>query len=196
MKVNDEKTQMLCISPSTNHCKSYIITIEGTRIESSETLKLLGFVFDSSPSPGAQVDALVAKFRTRLWSLRYLKRSGMREDDLCRAFVTYLRPVLEYSSVAIHSMLTKEQSDLIDRQQIRALKIIYGFDKSSHLVHEMSGLENLSLRRGKAVDRFALKLADNPAFKHLFPLRPDNICLLYTSPSPRDGLLSRMPSSA
>ena len=25
---------------------------------------------------------------------------------------------------------------------------------------------------------------------------PGNICLLYTSPSPRDGLLSRMPSSA
>ena len=24
----------------------------------------------------------------------------------------------------------------------------------------------------------------------------DRICLLYTSPSPRDGLLSRMPSSA
>ena len=24
----------------------------------------------------------------------------------------------------------------------------------------------------------------------------DNTCLLYTSPSPRDGLLSRMPSSA
>ena len=27
-------------------------------------------------------------------------------------------------------------------------------------------------------------------------LDPDSICLLYTSPSPRDGLLSRMPSSA
>ena len=27
-----------------------------------------------------------------------------------------------------------------------------------------------------------------------FPI--DNFCLLYTSPSPRDGLLSRMPSSA
>ena len=26
--------------------------------------------------------------------------------------------------------------------------------------------------------------------------RPDRACLLYTSPSPRDGLLSRMPSSA
>ena len=27
-------------------------------------------------------------------------------------------------------------------------------------------------------------------------LYPYNTCLLYTSPSPRDGLLSRMPSSA
>ena len=27
-------------------------------------------------------------------------------------------------------------------------------------------------------------------------LNPNNNCLLYTSPSPRDGLLSRMPSSA
>ena len=34
---------------------------------------------------------------------------------------------------------------------------------------------------------------------HLFDITfelKDNICLLYTSPSPRDGLLSRMPSSA
>ena len=28
------------------------------------------------------------------------------------------------------------------------------------------------------------------------PIANENICLLYTSPSPRDGLLSRMPSSA
>ena len=27
-------------------------------------------------------------------------------------------------------------------------------------------------------------------------VRVNNFCLLYTSPSPRDGLLSRMPSSA
>ena len=27
-------------------------------------------------------------------------------------------------------------------------------------------------------------------------LSPEGVCLLYTSPSPRDGLLSRMPSSA
>ena len=41
----------------------------------------------------------------------------------------------------------------------------------------------------------------NTSVKKIFKLkkRPSNnplICLLYTSPSPRDGLLSRMPSSA
>ena len=29
-----------------------------------------------------------------------------------------------------------------------------------------------------------------------FAVLKNNLCLLYTSPSPRDGLLSRMPSSA
>ena len=38
----------------------------------------------------------------------------------------------------------------------------------------------------------------NPKEKFVYVIQqpPPNICLLYTSPSPRDGLLSRMPSSA
>ena len=40
-----------------------------------------------------------------------------------------------------------------------------------------------------------LDLAPNPT--GLFTIKPERkSCLLYTSPSPRDGLLSRMPSSA
>ena len=35
-----------------------------------------------------------------------------------------------------------------------------------------------------------------PKFKGLLTTGNINNCLLYTSPSPRDGLLSRMPSSA
>ena len=37
-------------------------------------------------------------------------------------------------------------------------------------------------------------ICPTPEARSLFPA--DYICLLYTSPSPRDGLLSRMPSSA
>ena len=40
-------------------------------------------------------------------------------------------------------------------------------------------------------------VAVHPAYDLMFDnFAPDNVCLLYTSPSPRDGLLSRMPSSA
>ena len=38
----------------------------------------------------------------------------------------------------------------------------------------------------EAIEKIKTKTKDEPI----------NICLLYTSPSPRDGLLSRMPSSA
>ena len=40
------------------------------------------------------------------------------------------------------------------------------------------------------------KLGFNTLNKEDFDLVLCDICLLYTSPSPRDGLLSRMPSSA
>ena len=42
---------------------------------------------------------------------------------------------------------------------------------------------------------------EEAAYPHRYYIDPENgayynTCLLYTSPSPRDGLLSRMPSSA
>ena len=40
-------------------------------------------------------------------------------------------------------------------------------------------------------------LSQSKVYQDLFSLENEfEICLLYTSPSPRDGLLSRMPSSA
>ena len=46
-----------------------------------------------------------------------------------------------------------------------------------------------------------IRVIENPIINRVIlegnkSLKSDKICLLYTSPSPRDGLLSRMPSSA
>ena len=73
------------------------------------------------------------------------------------------------------------------------------------LVHDDIN-DHSDFRRGKvAVHKkwgrtFAL-LAGDFLFTKVYELmapygNPYNVCLLYTSPSPRDGLLSRMPSSA
>ena len=54
-------------------------------------------------------------------------------------------------------------------------------------VHELSGDAVAELGRMAAGAGMQVIAVDPPSFK---------TCLLYTSPSPRDGLLSRMPSSA
>ena len=55
---------------------------------------------------------------------------------------------------------------------------------------EIEGLPN----RAKGVYGFSIRtMAGKPVIESFGNIRD---CLLYTSPSPRDGLLSRMPSSA
>ena len=50
--------------------------------------------------------------------------------------------------------------------------------------------ESIAKWTARVGDDEAIRVRDQAAS------RGTNICLLYTSPSPRDGLLSRMPSSA
>ena len=45
-------------------------------------------------------------------------------------------------------------------------------------------------------EEYAHKLADDRKWDDVKVLTPGQICLLYTSPSPRDRTRSRMPSSA
>ena len=68
-------------------------------------------------------------------------------------------------------------------------------------VSEISGLQSIkSMHSG---GKRSIPRAQSSAYLDLYMLRKekdrlekDIYCLLYTSPSPRDGLLSRMPSSA
>ena len=49
------------------------------------------------------------------------------------------------------------------------------------------------IRNGQAANKVAINM---PSSKLKVAIANVLACLLYTSPSPRDGLLSRMPSSA
>ena len=64
-------------------------------------------------------------------------------------------------------------------------KEIMGPDKWLCVEQKIVFTEDESVARGVAAKNMARYLA-----------MPNYVCLLYTSPSPRDGLLARMPSSA
>ena len=84
----------------------------------------------------------------------------------------------------------------IDLVQILSLllEILEKSDKKDLRVAGMAALSSSLIYRLKVESIFALQKAAME--KKSLRQRSDIDCLLYTSPSPRDGLLSRMPSSA
>ena len=80
-----------------------------------------------------------------------------------------------------------------DCQERRPATLLPGVNKIAALVWEGGGGWNLRL----AIERGGVKVRSpsDPDITFLGAGGADT-CLLYTSPSPRDGLLSRMPSSA
>ena len=73
-----------------------------------------------------------------------------------------------------------------------ALKII---DRAIQ-IHGGEGVSQYTPLASMYAHMRTLRLADGPDEVHRRAVARYELCLLYTSPSPRDGLLSRMPSSA
>ena len=180
MVINAQKTQLLCMSDN-RFCntESYFIT-NGTKISSVDNMKILGFVFDTKPNVGAHISYSINKFSKAIWALNHLKRARMDIKVLTEVYKVMLRPLLEYCAVVYHSMLTFEQTCDLERQQKRALRIIYGFGHSSEKLLELAGVETLEERRVKACEDFAAKLASSDRFASLFPLNAVPDCTANT----------------
>ena len=81
---------------------------------------------------------------------------------------------------------------------------LFGEDRSLEKKNYPPGQHGNTKRRAKKSE-YAIQLMEKQKAKYTYGILEKqfrniydraNSCLLYTSPSPRDGLLSRMPSSA
>ena len=148
MRVNCKKTQLLVISPPNGYLNKAYISIQDQRIASLDSLKLLGFVFGSQPNVSAHVTEIKKKFRSRFWSLIHLRRSGIAGNELFKLFNVYIRPVIEYCSVIYHPLLTKAQSNEIERYQKQAVKLSFGWNKHySEICEEYAGRKKIKIHR-------------------------------------------------
>ena len=73
------------------------------------------------------------------------------------------------------------------REGVKKLKL----DLTKHQEEQLKKFLQSVLNENKKFNLTGITDPREAIIKHLF-----DSCLLYTSPSPRDGLLSRMPSSA
>ena len=130
MKVNCKKTQLLMVSQPNGYVNSSYINLEDQKIESSSSLKLLGFHFGTEPTVSKHVQEIKRKFRSRLWSLIHLRRAGFKGSQLFKMYCVFIRPVIEFCSVVYHSMLTVTQSEELERIQRQVTKLCFGWEKS------------------------------------------------------------------
>lgn len=86
IKVNGLKTQLLCIN-SSNACnvRSYI-NVNGKRILSGNDMKILGFVFSTTPDVWCHLTHVQKKYAARAWCIRHLKKAGVPNDKLVRIY--------------------------------------------------------------------------------------------------------------
>ena len=96
----------------------------------------------------------------------------------------------------------------IDKDGADPTRIKQGLSEMNILVEEWGGKyqsQDISAKAGTNIDLLLekilleaelLELKANPDKNAIGTVVEASFCLLYTSPSPRDGLLSRMPSSA
>ena len=79
--------------------------------------------FSNKPNVDLHIKKLSEKFRSKLWTLRKLKKAGMSTTDLLTVFKTIIRSVADFASPTYHSLINKTQAESLEKLQRRALKI-------------------------------------------------------------------------
>ena len=170
MVVNSKKTGLLCVSDSLSYkAEAYILDGDGDRIDSVDSLKVLGFTFSAKPSVGSHVESVVKRMRQQTWALRHLAKTGFNTEELVRVYNSLLLPIADYCAPAYHSLTTDIQDQLLERAQVGALRAIYGYGKSARQLRQEAGVLTLRERRIEATDKFARKCLNSPRFCKWFP---------------------------
>jgi len=101
------------------------LDIDRNLIERLSGFILLGVHVSNNLSWNSHVDYICARANTRLHYLKRLKQAGLPANRLTHWYISAIRPVLEYSVVVWHHGLSKNQTELTEAIQRRALRIVY-----------------------------------------------------------------------
>ena len=93
------------------------------------------------------VEIICKKVAARLYFLRQLKSAKVPTNDLPSFYTTCIRPVAEYACPVFHTALPQYLSDLLERLQKRAQRIISTNDLSYSQALDVFNIPNLYDRR-------------------------------------------------
>ena len=170
MIVNSSKTKLITISDALNYRpRAYIHDCDGTRIESGETLNILGFHLSDRPGVHAHIDITTKSMRVRYWILFHLGKVGFTRVELVSVYKSMIRALADYCCPAYHSLMTDLQDQQMERTQIGALRTIYGYEMTATQLRIEANVTTLRDRRIKMTDNFANKCLQSDRFRKWFP---------------------------
>ena len=107
----------------------------------------------------SHVNHMHSRATPRLYYLRQLRRRGLSQCDLLAYYRTLIRPILEYACPVWHAGLTKGESDILEKIQKRALKIIYSDIPYEACIQKVQ-IEFLKTRRERLSKQFFFKFVN------------------------------------
>lgn len=165
MKLNLNKTQVLCISEAKNYVINAYLNVNNSIIEGTESMKVLGYILDTTTGASAQVRDIIGKTANRSWSIRHLIRAGVGQTHLVQIYAAFVRSAIEYGSNVYGGYLTKLQEEMIERLQANILKSIYGLRVSYRTCLVLANLPTLKKRRELIFARFARRIECTKEFR-------------------------------
>ena len=146
------------------------LSLNEKNIEVIKSTKLLGTIISDNLKWDENTRYLVQKANARMQLLTKVAGFGANREDLKAVFITFVRSVLEQSSVVWHTSLSLENSEDLERIQKSAMKILM---KNEYKGYESSlrqlDLMKLSDRRDDLLLKYGLNCLKNEKTKHIFP---------------------------
>lgn len=167
MSVNASKCATMLVTASHSQAAAKV-TAGDITIPLVESIKLLGVTVQSDLKWDTHVQNMISKANSRKYFVLVLKRAGVGQEDLVKAYCTFIRPTLEYAVQVWHPGLSEDQSDLIERVQRQVLRTILP-DCSYHTALRTTGLDTLRDRRIDLCRRFANGLMKDPELRAWLP---------------------------
>ena len=138
----------------------------------------------------------------RLKILELFQSSAQRHMTAEDVYRQLMQQQLDIGLATVYRVLMQfEQADILKRSHFESERAVYELNEGEHHDHlvclDCGRVEEF---HDPDIEALQVKIAKKKGFEiadHALSLYAHcSNCLLYTSPSPRDGLLSRMPSSA
>lgn len=144
------------------------LTVNNCVLEVVSSHKVLGVTIQNDLKWGTHIENIIKKASKRLHILRILKRASVPPQDVLVIYASLVRSVLEYCCPVWHNNLPQYLSDLVERVQKRAFRIILPNTTYSEALAELKSM-SLSERRGELCKKTIKKIVKGTCLSHLLP---------------------------